>query len=103
MIDFILNLDHKVELEYLYGHKDCVGELLENETVCSMKNFVQHQNSSCFEHSVSVSYYSFLICKQFGLDYESAARGGLLHDFFFCTIGVLQKTEKVPHGFSHPM
>ena len=34
------------------------------------------------EHSKRVAYLSYRICKKLDLDYVSAARGGMLHDFF---------------------
>jgi len=60
----------------------CISDLLKDKDVWSMAGFIQHSNVSCIEHSFSVSYASYRICKKFGLDYQSAARGALLHDFF---------------------
>ena len=65
-------------LEYL----DCVGDILEHEAVRSMTRFNQHRGVDCLEHSLNVSVASFFICKRLGLDSRTAARGGLLHDFF---------------------
>lgn len=39
--------------------------------------------TSRFQHSLNVSYYSFIICRKFGLDAYSAARAGLLHDLYY--------------------
>lgn len=64
--------------EYL----DCVSELIGNEDVRSMKLYNQHRGVDCLKHSLNVSIFSYLICRKLGLDYRSAARGGLLHDFF---------------------
>lgn len=83
--------------EYL----ECVCEMLEHSAVQSMKKFNQHRGVSCLQHSINVSYRSFLICRRLGLDYRSAARGGLLHDFF-----LYDWHEENPygglHGFRHP-
>lgn len=43
---------------------------------------IGHHGTTRFEHSVRVAYYSYNICKALGLNYEDAARAGLLHDFF---------------------
>lgn len=59
-----------------------VGDLLENETVLSMKNYRHHHFVNCYEHSVFVAYVSFLMARRLGLDEVAAARGGMLHDFY---------------------
>ncbi|MDD2469944.1 MAG: HD domain-containing protein [Bacilli bacterium] len=41
-----------------------------------------HHGTDRLSHSVRVSYYSYLIARRFGLDYETSATAGLLHDFF---------------------
>ena len=98
MIDYFFSkiMDYKDVEEY----KTCVVGLLEHEAVCSMKDYIQHSDISCFEHSLTVSYYSYCICKNWGLDYRSAARGGLLHDLFLYDWHTT-KTEGL-HGFTHP-
>ncbi|HHU31553.1 MAG: HD family phosphohydrolase [Zhaonellaceae bacterium] len=82
-------------------YKDCIKDLLTNQEVRGLHNFVQHGNVSRLEHSLFVSYKSFLLCKKLGLDYCSAARGGLLHDFFLYNRKV-EKPYKGIHGFAHP-
>lgn len=41
-----------------------------------------HHGTDRLSHSIKVSYYSYLIARRFGLDYETTATAGLLHDFF---------------------
>ena len=36
-----------------------------------------------YDHSLRVSYYSYVLAKKIGLDYVLVSRAGLLHDFFF--------------------
>ena len=83
--------------EYL----DCICEIIEHEAVQSMKQYNQHKGVDCLEHCLNVSIRSYLICKKLGLDYRSAARGGLLHDFF-----LYDWHKENPHGglhaFTHP-
>lgn len=69
-----------------------------------MKNYTQHGNVSCLEHCINVSYYSFLVCRFFGLDCCSAARGGLLHDLFLYDWhnNSAVKPRKGMHAFVHP-
>lgn len=59
-----------------------IADLAQNNTVQQMKNYIQHCDTTCYEHCKNVAYYSYLICKKFNLDYKSAARGGMLHDLF---------------------
>lgn len=92
-----LKADFYNEMEY----EKCVKDLIRHEMVLSMKRFIQHGDINCLEHSLYVSYTSFLICRQLGLDYRSAARGGLLHDFFLYDWH-MEKPYRGLHGFSHP-
>ena len=60
-----------------------VEKLLENRKFSKLKNETHHHNSNRFNHSVEVSYKTYKICKKLRLDYESATKAALLHDFFF--------------------
>lgn len=83
-------------------YNKCVWDLLEHEAVRSMEKFIQHGNVSCLDHSIAVSRISYRLCKKLGLDYRSAARGGLLHDFFLYDWHIT-KTQGGLHGFTHPV
>jgi len=82
-------------------YEKCIRDLIGHEIVWSMKNFIQHSDINCLEHSLYVSYLSYLVCRRMGLDYRSAARGGLLHDFFLYDWHI-EKPYKGLHGFIHP-
>ena len=92
-----LNEGFHRDIEYV----DCIDDLVQNEAVQSMETFVQHNSTSCLKHSLTVSYRSYLLCKRLGLDYRSAARGGLLHDFFLYDWH-MQRSENRFHTFTHP-
>ena len=81
-----------------------VKEILNNDIVCLMKKFIQHGSTTCYDHCVSVSYYSYKIAKKLNLDARSVARAGLLHDLFLYDWH--ENKEKLPlfkkHGFTHP-
>lgn len=62
-------------------YNSIVKEILYNEEFLKLRNFFHH-NSSIYEHAKVVSYIAYRTCKYLNLDYVSAARGGLLHDFF---------------------
>lgn len=87
--------------EYL----EIIKDILDNEKIQSMKEFVQHGNTSTFDHCVAVSYKSYLLAKKFKLDYKSVARAGLLHDMYLYDWHT--NPEKMPlfkkHGFTHPL
>ena len=48
----------------------------------SMKELPHHGRISCYTHSMLVARHSLFIAHKRGLDYISAAKGGLLHDFY---------------------
>lgn len=66
-----------------------------------MENFTQHRDVTCLAHSLFVSYTAYCVCKRLGLDSRSAARGGLLHDFFLYDWHDKNAQRKF-HGFTHP-
>lgn len=81
-------------------YNECIKDLLELDEVKKLDEFEQHCHTSRFQHSLNVSYYSYLACKVLGLDYRSAARGGLLHDLFLYNWREVKKPQK--HAFWHP-
>lgn len=60
-----------------------VEKIFNNRKFNKLKNETHHHNSNRFSHSVDVSYKTYKICKRLNLDYESATKAALLHDFFF--------------------
>ena len=62
--------------------RNIVKDIISNETVQSLRLYKHHYGSNRYEHSLSVSYSAYKICKFLGLDHVSAARAGLLHDLF---------------------
>jgi uncharacterized protein len=92
-----LKIDPSDEKEY----EACIQDLARNEHVRSMDQFLQHKNMNTLEHCLYVSYMSFLACRRLGLDYRSAARGALLHDFFLYDWHTNDNNEGL-HGFTHP-
>jgi len=80
---------------------ECVGDLLTSDMVNGLDNFSQHVGTSRLQHSVNVAYYSFLICRKLGLNYRSAARAGILHDFFLYDWREVHNSAK-KHISAHP-
>lgn len=77
-----------------------IKDIINNPYVLDMKNFRQHYDTSTFEHSYKVAYISYKICKKFNLDYKSAARAGMLHDFYLYDWRVKSSWHKW-HAFKH--
>ncbi len=85
----------------LQEYRACLEGLLEHEQVQRLEQYTQHHSTSRLQHSINVSYYSFLICYRMGWDYRSAARAGLLHDLFFYDWRV-KKFIRSNHAAWHP-
>lgn len=77
------DFDNIEEDQLLTEYKACVEEILYHEMVQKLDLHSQHCETSRLQHSMNVSYYSFLVCRKMGWDYRSAARAGLLHDLYF--------------------
>ncbi len=102
MIEWIKSkLNLKVDFYNDTEYMKCIYDLMQHERVKSMGNYRQHGRINCLEHSLYVSYTSYLLSRRLGLDYILAARGGLLHDFFLYDWHV-EKPYKGLHGFIHP-
>lgn len=62
-------------------YMNIVSDILDNDKFLGIKD-CKHHGITRLEHSLRVSYYSYLIAKTLRLNYMETARGGLLHDFF---------------------
>lgn len=92
----------KKDLVNYQNFNNIISDIISHPVVQEMKNFRQHYNCSCYDHCYSVSYYSFLICKKFKLDYKSIARAAMLHDLFLYDWRIKQPGRKGLHAFRHP-
>lgn len=93
----INSIENMLAVEYM----DCVSDIIENEKVQRLDDFEQHCHTSRLQHSLNVSYYSFLICRFLGWDHRSAARAGLLHDLYFYDWRTT-KVKGTNHAAWHP-
>ena len=80
---------------------DIIRNIIENQKVQEMKKYKQHYETSTFDHCYMVSYYCYKVCKKLKLDYKSAARAGMLHDFFLYDWRI-KNGRKGLHAFTHP-
>ncbi|MCI6350223.1 MAG: HDIG domain-containing protein [Tenericutes bacterium] len=80
-------------------YNELIKDIITNDKVKSMDNFIQHCDTTTLEHSKEVSYLCYKICKKLKLDYKSATRASLLHDFYLYE----WRTNKERwHEFKHP-
>lgn len=90
-----------LKVEILETYQSIIEDLWNNEHLHDMKNYIQHRDLNCLEHSLFVSYKSYQVCRRFNCDEVAVARGALLHDFFLYDWHDERRTEKL-HGFAHP-
>lgn len=81
-----------------YEYNEIVKDILNNREFKKLEGY-SHHSTNRLDHSMRVSFYSYKMCKKLGLDYVSAARGGLLHDFFLNTY---QKNSRNSLLINHP-
>lgn len=67
------------------------------------KQFVQHGDTSLYQHCISVAYRSIIIAVRFHIkvDMRSMIRGALLHDYYLYDWHNKAVRSKL-HGFRHP-
>ncbi|MCX5850139.1 MAG: hypothetical protein NTW65_11920 [Deltaproteobacteria bacterium] len=97
-----LNMEGRKPFEHEFY--DIINDIYEHDEVLKLKEHYHH-NSSIYEHVMDVSYFSYRACKFLKLDYQSAARGALLHDFFLYdwrNHDVPDLPEEKFHGIEHP-
>ncbi|HNU91174.1 MAG TPA: hypothetical protein PKO25_04830 [Spirochaetota bacterium] len=76
-----------------------IATILESEEFQHLSSFTHHGSVTRLEHCVQVARMAYIMARGRGLDAISAARGALLHDFFFYN----WRTDGPGlHGFRHP-
>ena len=95
----IIKIIDKINNDTVFN--EILYEIKNNTTVLEMKNYRQHHNTSCYDHCLFVSYYTYIICKKLKLDYVSATRASMLHDLFLYDWRFKQNRSGF-HAFTHP-
>lgn len=77
-------------------------DIISSPGMQSEKEYVQHGNISCYDHSLSVAYMSVWMANKMriNVDMKSLIRGALLHDYFLYDWHVPDKSHRL-HGFHH--
>lgn len=95
-----LDVSDEETIEFINIVKDIAG----NEEYQKLKNFTHHIGNTRYQHCLNVAWYSYLWAKHAGLNYRSAARGAMLHDFFLYDYHI-KGQQPIPgrHAEVHPM
>ena len=77
--------------------------IIKTATFQETKNYIQHGDTSCFSHCISVAYYSLKIADWLSISYDtkSLISGALLHDYFLYDWHQKDNSHRL-HGFTHP-
>ena len=76
-----------------------VNDILKNEEFQKRKIFMHHYNITVWQHSVLVSFNSYVLAKKWKADERVCAIAGLLHDFYPWTWIYDERLEKLDHGY----
>lgn len=103
MIKILLKVVIVMNKNDFFEYYQIVRPILESKEFQKRKKFRHHEDESVYEHSLKVSLLSYKLAKKCGFDYNSAAIGGLLHDFYSEPWQDVKKKTKLfkMHGFVH--
>ncbi len=77
---------------------------MDQEPACKrMRQFLQHNGNSTYQHVRNVALYSFFLAEKFNwkIDEVSLARGAMLHDYYlYCA--TQEPINGFVHGIRHP-
>ena len=59
------------------------SDIINNKKFKSLHKETHHHCTTRFEHSYNVALNTYKVCKKLKLDYISATRAALVHDFFY--------------------
>ena len=59
-----------------------ISDILSIPEFRKLKAYTHHHSTTRYQHCMNVAWYTYLWCRRFHLNYVSATRGALLHDFF---------------------
>lgn len=84
-------------------YQQIVQDILCDNNFISMEE-IAHHDTNRLDHSLKVSYYSYIISKKLKFNYIDTARGGLLHDYYFVRTTIYKnKKDKIKlFASSHP-
>ncbi len=96
-----IDLEGKSVLALQY--QESVSDIINHHKVEELAGHTQHFNTCRLQHSLNVSYYSFVVCRKLGWDKHSAARAGLMHDLYYYNWRDKETKRDTYHAKYHPM
>ena len=77
-------------------------DILSSDGIKAERTFMQHGNTSVYEHSLNVAYLSLYIARKMNIraDERAIVRGALLHDYFLYDWHIRSGKNR-KHGFYH--
>ncbi len=91
----------KIKISHDLGYHALMKEFLDHPKILNMRQYPHHGNIDCLSHCIHVSYCGYLAGQKLGLDKNSLARAGLLHDFYLYDWHK-KINRKGFHGVTHP-
>ena len=82
-------------------YNDIVKDILDNKEFNKLKEY-KHHGITRYDHVLRVSKWTYKVSKKWKLDYVSATRAGLLHDFFFVNNQEVKLSYRIKVLFIHP-
>jgi uncharacterized protein len=82
-------------------YNDIVKDILDNKEFNKLKEY-KHHGITRYDHVLRVSKWAYKVSKKWKLDYVSATRAGLLHDFFFVNNQEVKLSYRIKVLFIHP-
>jgi uncharacterized protein len=82
-------------------YRSYVDDLLATPQVQKLAEYTQHHYTDRLQHSITVSYDSYLLGKKLHLNCRALARAGLLHDMFYYDWRNT-KFDLGTHAYIHP-
>jgi uncharacterized protein len=80
--------------------EQAAGDILAHPRFLESKQYIQHGNTSVFQHSVDVAVMCYILSRFWRVqDRKGMIRAALLHDFFLYD---WHSEWKLDHGFTHP-
>lgn len=78
------------------------SDIIESDNMNLEKSFIQHGDTTVYEHSMNVCKMCLSIVYKFNINVDicSLIRGSLLHDYFLYDWHVSDKSHRL-HGFTH--
>lgn len=85
----------KVDINEFYS---LVDEYINHQKVLEMKEYIHH-GIRRYDHCFRVAYHTYKVTKVLGLNYQSATKAAMLHDFF---TDELENKKKIVRFRRHP-